>query len=370
MLCFSACKRSDPAFYLYYTNNYAGDSWQNHKTGLLWAMSYLGAGLPEGAIDKAIKWKDSVTFAFDVSHLGFDPVAAKAMKQVIDSIKSSESYLEKNKADLGLFISLTIGSSWHYYKITGMPERLDAFMKMHEVDHHKTFPVTRSTVARHHRLLKYYASSDDPLKWMFMAEESHGNIKIGSFEADVFEVFDIMRNGQLRFAVYDKNGKLTDASPKVYGDAGKPAKCLWCHEISILPLFGRNDTLEGFIPPQEFQDDILRLNNTLLKYRNSLKSDIHFVNTQDHTFMELEYISFMQPSAKKLAQEWDLEEAEVEALIKHVRKEEYREFKRLGDLVHRRDVNRLKDLFPESIREPSRFEPDFFSTRFRGASGK
>jgi len=355
-----SCKKDKEPLNLFYTINYKNDSWEKHRTGLLWTLSYLGASLPEGSLDKSISWRDSNTFNLNIEKLGFSESALKNLQVIIDSIQKSNYYKKFGKADLGLFISLTLGSSWHYYKITGVAETLEEFQKKHNSKNFKIFPVTNSTVAKHQRIIKYSFPPDDPMRWMFVAEEGNGKMSDGTFTADFFEVFDIMPNGQLRFAIYNKQGKLVEASPVHYGQAGKPAKCIWCHEIVIQPLFTRNDSTSGFISPRIFQQDMLAFMNVLTAYRNKLKSDLDFTKTQDHTQLEIEYISFMQPSVNKLMKEWNMSSEEVLEITKRLQAGAHEEFKFLGNLFKRAEVNRFGDIFPESIREPNKHEINFF----------
>ena len=127
----------------------------------------------------------------------------------------------------------------------------------------------------------------------------------------------MMPNGQLRFAIYDIQGNLTASSPKRLGEAGKPAKCLWCHELVFQPLFIGTDTLANNMSPNEFQNLIEKQNNLLSNYRKKLSSDIDFTKTQDHTLMELLYISYMEPSLQKLSKEWSIGLVELKKLLKN-----------------------------------------------------
>ena len=60
------------------------------------------------------------------------------------------------------------------------------------------------------------------------------------FDLAEFDLIDLMPNGQLRYAVYGLDGVLLPYSSSDYGLAGKPAKCMWCHEGIISPLFTNN----------------------------------------------------------------------------------------------------------------------------------
>jgi hypothetical protein len=355
-----SCSQEKEEIQFYFTRNYAGDKWENHRTGLLWTLSYLGATLPQGSLDKSITWKDSSTFLLNFSKLGFSENALQDLGIICDSLQNTEHYRIKHAADLGAFVAMTIGCSNHYYEITNAPSTLEEFLKRQDGGTLKTFNITRSAVARHHRVIKYPPRSSDPLRWVFVAGEGNGSVTEKKFVPDFFEVFDIMPNGQLRFMIYDKTGKLVSASPKALGEAGKPGKCLWCHEIVIQPLFEKTDSTENSVTPSEFQSDVVFFMQALNEYRKGLKSDLDFSKTQDHTQMELEYIGYMQPSVKKLAVEWNLPESEVERLLKTVKSVPHEEFKFLGKVFDRNETGGPRTLFPGSVREPGRTEPDFF----------
>jgi hypothetical protein len=358
-MSFTIGKNEEISFQLFYTKNYPGDSWSNHRTGLLWALSYLGATLPKGSLDTAIHWRDSVTFNLRFEGLGFNPQALKAWKKLTDSLKNTAYYQKYNRLDLGAFVSLTVGSSPDYYVITGVPRTLTAFYSLHHFNHYSVFPVSNSGVAKHKRLLKYKTSSPAVTDWAFVAEDRNsGNPNAEG--ADAYEVYDIMSNGQLRFAVYDKKGNLLNGSPAKLSKAGKPAKCMWCHEISILPLFTKNDAVANYITPEKFDKDIADLMSKLKTYRQGLKSDIDFNKTQDHTQMELVYTSYMQPGIRRLAQELRISDAEATNLVKHLKKIKHEEFAFLGELVNRVELKNNHLSLPQNIRETSSREPDLF----------
>ena len=79
-----------------------------------------------------------------------------------------------------------------------------------------------------------------------------GSIRDGTFERKDIEFLDLMKNGQLRFALYDLNGQLkTSTSPSLTA-AGKPGKCVWCHQIR-LQIARRNVTdLDGYHTTKSF----------------------------------------------------------------------------------------------------------------------
>jgi hypothetical protein len=348
-----------------YTKNYKEDKWQNKRTGFIWALSFLGAELSKGSFDKSIKWINSNTFRVNLNTVGFNDQAIRALEIISDSIKKSDEYQKKGSLDIGAFIALTLGSSWHYYEITGVPKTLSAFKTKYDFSRAETFPLTHSSVAKHNRILRLNFSQD-VLKQAYMAEEGEGDFLKGEFKTSAYETFDIMPNGQLRFAVYDKEGNLMVSSPQQYSQAGKPAKCLWCHEIVIQPLFIKTDTLNGFISPEQFQKRVTDQMRLLNRYRSTLKSDVDFVRTQDHTFTELLYISYMEPSLERLSQEWNMPAQSLKQILSANTIHQHEEFKQFGDLYHRKDIlgnGPYKNIpVPGNIREESTSEPNFFKT--------
>ncbi len=130
-----------------------------------------------------------------------------------------------------------------------------------------------------------------------------------------YETVDIMANGQQRFALYDQDGNLKAAASPDLTRAGKPAKCLWCHEINIQKLFLPNDPVAGYYSDDEFDNIIATAKSMIGNYRRGLKSDLSFNKTQQHTQGELLYISFMQPSAYRLSNEWGIAVEEAQNLL-------------------------------------------------------
>ncbi len=122
----------------------------------------------------------------------------------------------------------------------------------------------------------------------FIAQEGTGSAQQGSFEPSDFEVFDFMENGQPRFAIYDHNGQLKTAVPPSLGEAGKPAKCMWCHESNIQPNF-------VYVHPQttSFNQLIQAKRAYLNSTRQLLTSDLSYTLLHDQRFAKLLYILFM-----------------------------------------------------------------------------
>lgn len=341
---------------------YAAQSWKQAKTGFLWSFSYLGAELPKQCFDKSLSFIDSSAFTIDLVKLGFNQKALAALRVVCDSIKSSTDYKYNNAIDASRFLMLTLYSPYHYYKITGVEKTLNDFMTKYQLGNPVLFGVTKSSVSKSHRCIKFnYKSS--PLKTGFLAEEGSGSLHEKTFEPEFYEAFDVMPNGQFRYAIYDKAGQLTDASAEGLSAAGKPGKCMWCHETYFQPLFLKNTQVEKMLSNEEFDAQIKYFQKALDAYRKTLTTEIDFSNKQDHTASELLYISFMEPSIYRLSQELKKDSTELKSLIKeeaHV----YDEFLFLGKLYNRKHIDSYfpydKIRVPDFAREKSLYEPNYF----------
>lgn len=333
------------------------------KTGLAWALSYLGAELPTGSLDKAVQTKSNFTFEIDFSKVGFADEAVKAIAIIIDQIKSSSSYLEKGYIDLGRFVMLTLNSTNHYYQITRTPRDLTSFRNLYSFDN-KSVRIINSGISKVGRLIEVanWTSINDIA---YVSAEGRGNFSDGSFIKEEFEVMDFMPNGQLRFALYDTNGRLKAAADPLLTAAGKPAKCIWCHEINIQPFFTENPVLEGsdFLSEEEFLNIRNQQTNVVDAYRSTLTSDIDFTQKQDHLFMEQIYIDFMEPSAERVADEFDISLNEAKELLDGLPTHTHEEFG-FPNLYDRQDIDKIYGTsilgVPESAREFSDNEPDFF----------
>lgn len=354
-----SCKKEKPIDHtlnLEFTKQYEIDNWENARTGLLWTLSFLGADLKKDSLQHAIIRRDSIKFKLDLSKVGFSKKAIEALVVIIDSLKQTQEYKIKSTIDLGAFVSLLIGSSELYYKITDAESDLSVKLKKYLGEEPIIFPVTNSLISKHTRVLKMYTKGQ-VTDWLFIAEEGEGNILNKTFKAKGFEVFDIMANGQLRFSIYDQNGKIVSSSPKGLSEAGKPAKCLWCHELYIQPLYTTNDSISGFISQESFQEIVKDLMFKLSLYRKNLKGEIDFSKTQDHSFVERLYIGYMEPSLIKLSKEWNIPLPKLKEMLKNKGTHQHKEFTFFGDIYFRDSINNLApfkpSVMPFDIREGS-----------------
>jgi hypothetical protein len=342
---------------------YPDETREDVVRGLAWCLSFLGATLPQGAMENAMEWQSENVFTLNVSLLGFNPQATVALQKLFSVFKRSEEYDRCGGMDLGRFVMLTLNSSSHYYEITGAKKTYSAFRAQYTFADKKA-AVLVSTVALGNRLIEL-SEADATEEIAFVALEGKGSVALNNFVVEEFEAMDIMPNGQLRFALYDADGKLKAAASPVLTEAGKPSKCLWCHEISLLPPFEDNHQLADFYSTREFKEEIDRRTNLLESYRKQLASDIDFTKRQEHTKAELLYLSFTEPSAERLAGEWNLPLPEVRKRLHGIATHKQHEFAYLGETLYwRKDVEELgpfKNLpLPDDARDFSQVEPDLF----------
>ena len=362
-LVFFTEKPDDQIIRLRFNLAYQEESISKQKTGLLWALSFLGAELPIQSFDKSFVFVKKNTYALNISTLGFNNNAVGAFKKIISELKQSEEYHLTGGIDLGEFIVYTLGSSWHYYAITGAAPTFADFKNLHPSDKLDVFPLLHSDIASHHRIIKI-GNDQDILKTFFIAEGGNGDLDKSTFETKTYEVFDIMKNGQLRFAIYGADGELKAASEKELSKAGKPTKCLWCHETSIQPLFTTGDSLVGFLSPTQFQNLISNKMDLLRQYRDKLKTEIIYSHTQDHALTELLYINYMEPSIKKLSAEWRQNENTLLKKFKNQPKHDHNEYGFLKNLLTRAQIKMSSPYktvaLPDSIWEENASEPNIF----------
>ena len=359
-------KLPDHTIVLRWHKAYPAENWSAVKTGLLWSLSFLGADLPKGCWEKATVRTDSTSLQLDYSLLGFNEPALQALDLVCDSIKKTPEYKRDQGIDLSRFLVLTLHSSWHYYRITGVEKDLAAFIKKYRLQQPLEFGVTKSCVAEHHRVIRFNDTADI-MQTAFYAVETEDSISKPGFHEAVYEAMDFMPNGQLRFAVYDANGKLIPGSPSKLGKAGKPSKCLWCHEIVIQPLFFENRAVERMMSNEEFERRRSVMQKRLEDYRAKLQSEIDFTKKQDHTYSELLYISFMEPAAMRIEAEWKMDPLAVKTKTAKLQTHVYEEFPFLGDSYYRYYIDSMagkKNLaVPLSVRETVGQEPDYFEKK-------
>ncbi|MCP4442039.1 MAG: hypothetical protein GY810_24280 [Aureispira sp.] len=332
------------------------------KTALKWYLSHLGAQLAPNQLDNAITWVNSDDLLdLDFGEIGFPEYATPVLAHIIKTIKNSDAYKQLNSIDLGRFVMLTLNSSHHYYAITGVYNSLDDFRAAYNFEDTAiiTFYPGESSIAVADRIVYQTHNGENHfLDMAFIATEGKGSVQQGNFEATEFEVFDFMPNGQPRFAIYNKQGQLKTAVPALLGTAGKPSKCMWCHESNIQPNF------TGISPHTNyFNNNIYQKKNLLDSIRSQIISELDYQQLQEHSLMELLYISFMEPNVERLAEEWDYSMTETQTLLQPYTTHTHHEYPQLGPLYNRAEIDHLGPhpilQVPESAREESSFEPNY-----------
>ena len=196
---------------------------------------------------------------------------------------------------------------------------------------------------------------------MFLCSE----ISPESEEILEYETLDLMQNGQVRFGIYNKDGFRISNSDPQHSNAGKPAKCIWCHESEIQPLFNIQDNYDGFIPYLDFKDLLVDFKVTHRNLQNSLVDGVDFQESLQHIQTELLYISFMEPSAKRLSIEWSININEIENLLDGIPTHNYDEFPFLGDLYFREEIDQYAPFsglpVSSSVREKSNKEVNYLN---------
>jgi hypothetical protein len=323
--------------------------------GMIWTFSWLGAELPEGCFAQAVKTQDSVRYTVNFDSLGFTDRAQFALQRICDSIRRTEQYKAQGGIDVGQFVMLTLGCSNHYYDIVGAPYRLEDFKTHYALDSTvHVFGLTTSGIAKGHRLI-HFSRDTSLMHYGFMAMEGHGSLDSGTFQASHYECFDVMPNGQLRFMIYGEDGHLIAGTPAEFGAAGKPAKCLWCHETHIQSLFVNNIPVANMMSNEEFLLYRDSMQARLERYRLTLRSDMNYENHEEHTLAELLYITYMEPTAMHLAHEWNTTEDSVRWILRDEKSYKFEEFDYVGTVWNRKHVqyyDTIRDIeVPWSARE-------------------
>ena len=340
---------------LKWNKSYEEDTFEKAIIGLEWTLSYMGAKLPHP--NDGIN-PQSPIIEIDVEKLGFTTIAIEKLERLHDAIITSEEYQATGAIDLGRYVSLLLGAPEHYYEITGVPYLLSDMLESYELNPDRGY-VNNSGVSLEHRLVSF--SEQDGFNQIFFCEE----IDPETGNTLEYETVELMQNGQPRFGIYDKDGFRINNTDPLHSNAGKPAKCIWCHESSIQPLFSEQQDFEGFIPYLEFKDILLDFRSSHRTLQNSLFDGVDFQETQQHTLTELLYISFMEPSAERLSLEWGISVAEVESLLLGLPTHIHEEFFYLGDLYDRNEIESYAPFsglqVSSSVREESDVEVNYIN---------
>lgn len=310
---------------------YSDDTIDKSLIGLKWALSYVGAILPNSTNGFVIT---DNTISLDIKKIGFNENAIEKLLQLSDKIKNTSEYKINNSVDLGRYVTLLIGASEHYYEIIGVPNTLDEVLNKYTLLPQKGY-INNSEVSLEHRIIQF--SEQNGFNQVFLSEE----IDPVSGEIYEYETIELLSNGQLRFGIFDINGDRKNNANPLHSNAGKPAKCMWCHESSIQQMYSVQNNNTGFLTYTDFQNKLINYREANRNQKLALADGVDFSQTQQHTFTELLYISFMEPSAERLSLEWNMTVPEVQNLLSGLSTHVYAEFPFLGNLYDRNDIETL-----------------------------
>jgi len=332
-------EKGDDSLVLRWNKAYADDDINKSLIGLKWALSYIGAKLPS---DVSGVYSNGNRIYVDSKAIGLSENAQVLLNRLHQKIKNSQEYQQQQTIDLGRYVTLLLGASEHYYALTGVPEQLDVLMSHYTLQPEKGY-VDNSGVSLEHRIIRF--SEQNGLNQVFLSTE----INPANGAVTEYETIELLDNGQLRFGIFDANGIRKNNADPTHSNAGKPAKCMWCHESSIQPLFTVQNNHNGFLPYTDFRDRLLDFRTSHNTLKNNLPMGVDFSQTQQHTLTELLYISFMEPSAERLSREWNLTLTEVQNRLAGLPTHTYDEFPFLGNLYHRKDIESLAPLQSLSV---------------------
>lgn len=306
---------------------YVTESEDDVVLGLNWALGNIGA-----RHKLVVPVDENKRFQLDLNDLGFSVSAKNQIKKLHESLKRSEEYQQTGAIDVGRYVTLILGASEHYYAATGVPQRLSDVLANYQLELEKGY-VSNSAVSSQHRVISF--SKQVGLRQLFLS------VEIDSFSNKIleFETIEIMENGHLRYGVFDKDSNRLNVSDPKFSAAGKPAKCMWCHESKISPLFTIQNDRAGYLSYLQLKDTLNWFSAHLHQKQLQLQRGVDFSQKQDHTKMELLYISFMYPSAERLSNEWGMHVNLVKSKLSGLTTTTYSEFPFLGDLYQRAEVN-------------------------------
>jgi hypothetical protein len=365
---FASCAKDDgpppdprDVIELRWVKAYPRESRSDVETGLLWGLSLLGAKLPEGA--RVLRWQGN-RVAVDLARAQVVEGTLPAWRQLLAAMKSSGEYQAHGALDIGRFLALTLGSPNHYYALTGVGADYAKARQRYRFDA-RSAAIVRSGVALGGRRIEI-SLAERAEQIAFVGYEGEGSLADGSFVPHEIELVDMMPNGQLRFALYDLEGRLKSAATPSLTRAGKPAKCMWCHESGLMVSLVDFPGVNGAYDRLQFDALVEQRRHLLSAYRSGLDMQIDYGRRQDHTFAELLYLSFEAPSLGRLAREWNVPEQRAAELLRGKPTHAHPEFEFLGEQLYRReDVEALAPYSvlaaPQSIREPSAHEPSLIA---------
>src|SRR5882724_7178503 len=273
---------------------YSAETQDAVNIGVLWGLSFLGVPFPANYPD-AVYWQTDKIVIVDIDRAGYVEGTRPAWQRLFAVLKNSEEYRATGAFDIGRFLMLTLCSSHQYFALTGANKMFADFQVKYRFEPTDA-AVVESGVATGSRLVTVAAAATVP-EIAFIGYEGTGSIPQGTFTKKEIETLDIMTNGQLRFGLYDLSGNLKMGTTPSLTHAGKPAKCLWCHETSLMPPFNNVTDVAGYYTTSEFTEIVRQRMALMVQYRSMLSSLVDHSKLDDHSYAELLYLSFFEPNA-------------------------------------------------------------------------
>ena len=327
--------------------SYENETQDSIEIGLKWIMSYLGAMLPQEFIKQTMVWSDENIMTLDISKAGFSSRAERTWARLLKHYKNSQEYKTYKSMDIGQFVLLSFNASWHYYAITAASPNLTSFQSQYEFDSDSklVFLPGRSGVTSGLRIV-HSSKASSVNRIAHTAEEGIGE-NINDFKKQETEVFDIMPNGQPRFAVYGLDGNLKVGGNPLLSRAGKPAKCMWCHESGVqLPFRVINKYPLELANYKKFNQLVNTQNDMLDNYYNNFLPRLDTFRNQKnlHYLAELLYITYQTPTTMRAEGELALLNIDNDTLHLPIHMSYHHEFKFLKNIVSRKTLDSITNL--------------------------
>jgi hypothetical protein len=342
----------------------ANQSKEEFMVGVSWLLSYLGAKLPLNTYEQGVKFIETQKVELNIDALGFSSNAEQYLQELIAFVKLTEEYKVTGGIDAGRFFALCFNSTYQYYKITEAPLTYDNFTKKYASFVYKTFVCDTSSISNYSRIFNYTIGELTLQNNYFVSQEGVGRYSSGSFvKNDLLEVFDYMENGQPRFMIYNQKGNLYVPDQATKHPAGKPAKCMWCHESGMQPLFNNTPSIMGYVSKEEFSNDQILFTKKLNDFHRQTNAKIDFSDKKAHTQGEFIYLCFYEPNAQRLAMEWNITLDQVAQILSGVPTHTNPEFPFLKNVYHRYQIATYAPYqsieVAHEMREASAQEPNY-----------
>ncbi len=338
-----ASKEYDLIINLRWVKSYKQETRDKVEIGLKWVLSYLGAMLPKDPQEQVFVWNDNNDLELNLSGAGFTVSSQRSLNRILKEYKLTEEYQLLGSMDVGRFVMLSFNFSDNYYAITGVEKKYNKFKQKYKFNPQDQTHLLPGQSGVTNGLRKLYFSNGKSVNELaHIAEEGHGD-NLEEFYPKEFEVFDFMSNGQPRFAVYNSQGNLKQGGDPFISFAGKPSKCMWCHESGVqLPFRLINEYPENPELLADFKNLVSNQNRLLFNYYEGLTTEVDTFrfDKRSHYLAELLYITYQDPPKLRAVNELKLigqigkrKDLKVVDSVHH-------EFKFLKNLVSRNELDK------------------------------